>query len=145
MIKMVLLSAFGAAVLSASFVSVAKADGVQICVDAKDSRYKVDIRGFANEGTKWSGVVNSRPSDAIPNGTNLRSLRFVGNLADSTSPTVNELAFSLKAAVPLSSSSEVAAPSLQVYADQPRVYEMNGLDIICSSTMSQDEYSQMPN
>ena len=142
-----ILSLLSAVILSSVFAATdAKADGVQICVDGNQSRYKVDITNFAVDGTNWIGVIHSQRSDAIPNGTNLRNLKYMGKLADSRSTSVEELAFTLKSAAPLISSTDSnIGGGEMLFRDEPRVYKMNGLDVICTSTMSADEYAQMPN
>ncbi len=143
-----ILSLLSAMILSSVFAATdAKADGVQICVDGNQSRYKVDITNFAIEGTAWNGVIHSQAADAIPNGTNLRNLKFMGNLADSRSSSVAELSFTLKMAAPLISANENGGNSSgeMLFRDEPRVYKMRGLDVICTSTMSADEFAQMPN
>jgi hypothetical protein len=116
----------------------ARADGIQVCVDSKGSTYTAHVTGFAKAHTDWSALLEGK--GAIPPGTDLNKITFKGNLADIDSPTIEDLSFDLKHRV---------APSIESlqetsdYQDEPRVYEAGGVDLVCSSTMSQDEYASL--
>ncbi len=120
----------------------AKADGVQVCVDSRGSTYTAKITGFAKPKTPWSGIVTSDGQNAVANGTDLNLITYKGNLGDSGSTTIEDMSFTLK---------RLVAPSLESlqegadtsYNDEPRVYETNGVSLICSSTMSEEEYSNL--
>jgi hypothetical protein len=122
--------------------SLAFADGVQVCVDSKGSSYTAHVSGFAVEGSGWSARIDGHGYSAIPAGTDLSKITFRGNLADVVGPNIEDLSFQLK---------HLVTPSLEAlqegaditYNDEPRVYQSHGVDLVCSSTMSADEYASL--
>jgi hypothetical protein len=116
------------------------ADGVQVCVDSKGAAYTAHVTGFAKSGTTWSASLEGRGT--IPAGTDLSKIAFRGNLADIDAPEIEDLSYELK---------HLVTPSLEAlqegaefsYGDEPRVYQANGVDLVCSSTMSEDEYASL--
>jgi hypothetical protein len=122
--------------------SIAKADGRQICVDSKGSTYTARVTGFAKEGTEWSAILDGQGSASISNGTDLSKILFKGNLADSTAPNIEDMSYTLKHLVAPTIDSLQEGSDVS-YNDEPRVYEANGVDLICSSTMSDDEFANI--
>lgn len=118
----------------------AYADGVQVCVDSKGAAYTAHVTGFAKSGTAWSARLEGHGT--IPAGTDLSKIVFRGNLADVEAPEIEDLAYQLK---------HLVTPSLEAlqegaefsYNDEPRVYQAGGVDLVCSSTMSEDEYASL--
>jgi hypothetical protein len=120
----------------------AKADGIQVCVDSKGSTYTAKISGFATPDTEWSGIIASDSKSAIANGTDLNHIIFKGNLADSHAANIEDMSFTLKRLVAPTVESLQEGADIS-YNDEPRVYESNGVDLICTSTMSEDEYASL--
>jgi hypothetical protein len=120
--------------------SLAFADGVQVCVDSKGASYTAQVTGFAVSGSGWSARLEGR--GIIPAGTDLSKITFRGNLADLSSPEIEDLSFQLKHLV--TPSMESIEDGIETsYSDEPRVYQSNGVDLVCSSTMSADEYATL--
>ena len=116
------------------------ADGIQVCVDTKGTAYTAHVTGFAQPGTVWSARLEGQ--GAVPAGTDLNKITFRGNLADVTTPELEDLSFQLKLLVKPSLESLQEGAEFS-YADEPRVYQANGVELICSSTMSADEYASL--
>lgn len=141
--KHALMIALAVAGLTSTLSSVSKADGVQVCVDSKGSTYKVDVTGgYAAAGwLDFRGVVHATAKDAVADGTELTKIRLKGNLADISTPEITDLSFALKHAVAVDDEASMA--DAIEYRDEPRVYETSGVDLLCSSTMTTEEFSHI--
>lgn len=130
-------------ILATMLVSLnVKASGIQVCVDSKGSAYTAVVAGFANAGTTWSGVLSSESPSAIASGSDLATFTFKGELADSAEPSIVDMSFKLKRLVAPSVESLQEGAEIS-YLDEPRIYEASGVDLVCSSTMSDDEYASL--
>ncbi len=120
-------------------------DGIQVCVDTQDTAYTVQMKGFARKGEDWSGVVSGK--GAIPENTDLHSLKFVGGLGDVDSQLADDLYYKLKPLVTPTFQGPGSEEADFGYEDEPRIYqvgdEANGVKLLCSSTMSQSEYESL--
>lgn len=125
--------------------SFALADGIQVCVDTQNTAYTVQMKGFARKGEDWSGIVSGK--GAIPENTDLHSLKFVGGLGDVDAQLADDLYYKLKPLVTPTFQNQYVEDTDFGYEDEPRIYqigtEANAVKLLCSSTMSQGEYESL--
>ncbi len=117
----------------------ALADGVQICVDSNGAAYTASITEHAG-APGFHGFLEGRGTVAA--GTDLAQITLRGNLADVVSPAIEDLSYQLKHLVTPSLESLQEGAEFS-YHDDPRVYRVSGVDLICSSTMTRDEYASL--
>lgn len=117
----------------------ARADRIQICVDANSGVYKAHMTTFANSDKGADGVLDTLFSGAalaIPRGHRLSQLA-PGPSIDDAAPgsLVDTLLLSLK--------HELAAfdeNSTSPVVDEPKVYLGYGTTLVCSSSLDSAEY-----
>jgi hypothetical protein len=120
--------------------SLAHAEGgVQVCVDSKGSSYTAAVTGHAGL-PGWSAKLQGR--GVIAPDTDLAKITLRGNLADVSTPSIEDMSYQLKHLVTPSLESLQEGAEFS-YNDEPRVYQVSGVDLLCSSTMSQDEYASL--